>query len=105
MGLGGLNAHGLEVITEDASLVLVLNQIADRMQTPSELRSLKPMLHDGSEEEAVSEPLLVLGELLLLSSHLQIQVPLGDCSHLELAVPELPSGLKLGFLDFLGLHV
>ena len=85
--------------------MLVLNQIANRMQTSSELGSLKPMLHDSSEEEAVSEPLLMLGELLLLSSHLQEEVPLGDGSSLKLVVSELPSGLMLRFLDFLSVHV
>ena len=105
MALARLNPHGLEVLTEDSSIMLVLNQIANRMQTSSELGSLKPMLHDSSEEEAVSEPLLMLGELLLLSSHLQEEVPLGDSSSLKLMVSELPSGLKLRFLDFLSVHV
>ena len=105
MALAGLDAHGLEVLTEDSPIVLVLYQVANRVQTTPELRSLKPMLHDGGEEETVSEPLLMLGELLLLGSDLQIQVPLADGSSLELAVSELLSGLKLRFLDLLGDHV
>ena len=105
MALARLNPHGLEVLTEDSSIMLALNQIAYRMQASSELHSLKPMLHNSSEEEAVSKPLLVLGELLLLSSHLEENVPLGNGSCLELVRSKLISSLKLGFLDFLVIHV
>ena len=61
LALTRLDPHRMEVLTKHPPLVLVLDQVADRIEASFELGSLEPVLHDGGKEDHVSEPLLMLG--------------------------------------------
>ena len=66
LGFTRLNSHDLEVLTKHSPFMFIFNEVANCVKTPPELCGLKPMLHDGGQEEAISKFFLMLGELSLL---------------------------------------
>ena len=71
-----LYPHKAEKFPQHTLLMLALDKVSHGVDALTELGSLQPVLHYGSQEEAVRKPLFLLSQQLFLVFDLQEEMPL-----------------------------